>query len=80
MSENVAALVQPADPQEVIKLLKDLLSRARAGEFEACVFVGLRADQTFSCCMSGMRSTLTMIGALELAKSDVVSVTFRALG
>jgi len=72
MSEKVAALVQPADPQEVIKLLDDLLGRARAGEFEACVFVGLRADQSFSCCTSGMRSTLAVIGALELAKGDMI--------
>jgi hypothetical protein len=60
--------------QSCIETLEEWLEMARSGEIVGVVVVGLRFDRTtFSEC-SGMAGGYSMIGALEVAKADLLDV------
>ena len=54
--------------------LKELLERAEAGEITGIVCASLHSDNTASTAVAGMVGPYSLLGAVDMAKSDLVDM------
>ena len=71
---STAGAKRNANPDNVIDLLEELLIRAKEGEYETIVLVGIRPDASFFTCSSGVKSIMQAVGALAIAQQDLMAV------
>lgn len=79
MSNNVASLfggpVGTREPNETcVRTLEEWLERARAGEVVGVAIAGLCFDHTACWSASGTVGGYALVGAMEVAKAEVLDV------
>lgn len=77
MSGNVISINggpdgQPEPDESVIKILEDLLERARAGDAIGIAAVYTTPDEISAYCLGGWVGSYSMIGAVETMKGRLV--------
>jgi hypothetical protein len=72
MSEPLSIVPRSADG-DLIRTLRDLLSRAEAGEIVAMVVCGEATGRATFSCFAGDLDVARMIGALEVAKLRIAN-------
>jgi hypothetical protein len=78
MSDNVQPLFGGVVPgmgtpnEGCIDVLEGLLERARAGELVGVVCAATHSDNMASYVLAGMIGPYSLLGALELAKADLI--------
>ncbi len=82
---NVASLhggaIQRGEPNAgCVAKLKELLERAEAGDVTGIVCATLHSDKTASSAVAGMVGPYSLLGAVEMAKSDLVGIMKAAQG
>ena len=71
-----AVPLRPVEPQPapgIVTLLRDMLTRAEAGEIADCIVVINNAAQTEVCWSTNAWEPLARVGALEWAKARLMS-------
>lgn len=63
----------PSRDENAVTVLRDLLERAEAGEVVAVAVAAMTHDGLASCHTGGLIGAYSMIGALEVAKADVMA-------
>lgn len=79
MSENVASIFGgpkgvPEPNETCVKALEELLEMARSGEIVGVAMAGLCADHMSRYAIAGNVGGYGMLGAMEVAKSDLVRI------
>lgn len=58
--------------EDLVSMLEDWLEDAKAGSLRGAVIVGIYQDNTVESDFSGMANGLQTVGALEVAKQDLL--------
>lgn len=79
MSGNVTSLTGAPVPtmvpnESAIELLEEMLERARSGDVVGVCITAVHADKCGSYCMAGLVGGYSILGALEMAKAELIDV------
>jgi|GEM_PF-2039338 len=64
-------VLQPKPNESCVKALRELLERAKSGDVVGTICISLHSDGLASFSINGMAGPYSLLGAVDMAKSDL---------